>query len=386
MTDTAATAPRGTPQGTELAAISEADLDTARDEFHVLHEIVKRARVNLDRNTWDYMRGGTESETTVKRNRLAFDKIAFRPRVLRDMREVDTSGTFLDIKVTLPVVLCPVGSLESFAANGPVQAMQAAARYGVPLFLSSVGTVPLEDVARIDGGTKVFCLYKRGDDSWLDDIVARSIDHGYNAFAITVDSAWYSRRERDMANRFVKPWRQVPGMDFQKALNWKDIERFKKTHDIPLILKGIATAEDARMAVEHGADMVFVSNHGGRQLDHGLGALDVLPEVVDAVAGRAKIAVDGGITRGSDVIKARALGADVVGIGRMLCCGLAAGGAAGVVRVLELLEQEVRIDLGLLGLNSFNDIDGRYVSYTDPVEPAHVWSQYPLLAEDDYTY
>ncbi|WPZ34978.1 alpha-hydroxy acid oxidase [Thalassobaculum sp. OXR-137] len=375
-----------TPAAPDLGAIPQADLDRVRDEFHVLHEIVKRARVNLDRNTWDYMRGGTESETTVKRNRLAFDKIGFRPRVLRDMREVDTSGDFLGTKVTLPLVLCPVGSLESFAAHGPVQAMRAASHYGVPLFLSSVGTVPLEDVAKIEGGTKVFCLYKRGDDAWLDDIVARAVDHGYQSFAITVDSAWYSRRERDMANRFVKPWRQVPGMEFQKALNWKDVERFKKTHDIPLILKGIATAEDARMAVEHGAEMVFVSNHGGRQLDHGLGALDALPEVVDAVAGRAKIAVDGGVTRGSDIIKARALGADVVGIGRMLCCGLAAGGAAGVVRVLELLEEEVRIDLGLLGLNSFDDIDGRYISYTTAVEPAHVWSQYPLLAEDDYTY
>lgn len=389
MTDAAAAASTSAADAAataELGAIPETDLETVRDEFHVLHEIVKRARANLDRNTWDYLRGGTESETTVKRNRLAFDKVAFRPRVLNDMREIDTGGSFLTHKVSLPVLLCPIGSLESFAANGPVQAMRAAAHAGVPLFLSSVGTVPLEDVAKIEGGTKVFCLYKRGDDSWLDDIVARAVDHGYDAFALTVDSAWYSRRERDMANRFVKPWRQVPGMEFQKALNWKDVERFKKTHDIPLILKGIATAEDARLAVEHGADMIYVSNHGGRQLDHGLGALDVLPEVADAVAGRAKIAVDGGVTRGSDIIKARALGADAVGIGRMLCCGLAAGGAAGVVRVLELLEEEVRIDLGLLGLNSFNDIDGRYIAYTDPVEPAHVWSQYPLLAPDDYTY
>jgi len=367
-------------------AIAEADLQTVRDDFHVLHEIVKRARANLDRNTWDYLRGGTESETTVKRNRLAFDRVAFRPRVLRDMREVATAGDFLGTRVSLPVVLCPIGSLESFAEKGPVQAMRAAAHYGVPLFLSSVGTVPLEDVATIQGGVKVFCLYKRGDDAWLDGIVARAVDHGYDAFALTVDSAWYSRRERDMANRFVKPWRQVPGMEWQKALNWKDIERFKKTHDIPLILKGIATAEDARMAVEHGAEMIFVSNHGGRQLDHGLGSLDVLPEVVDAVAGRAKIAVDGGVTRGSDIVKARALGADAVGIGRMLCCGLAAGGAAGVVRVLELLEDEVRIDLGLLGVTSFAELDGRYVTRADPVEPTHVWGQYPLLAADDYTY
>ena len=367
-------------------AIAEAELTSVRDEFHVLHEVVKRARSALDRNIWDYLRGGTESETTVKRNRMAFDRIAFRPRVLRDMRAVETTGAFLDKPVTLPVLLCPIGSLESFAPAGPVEAMRAATHFGVPLFLSSVGTVPLEDVARIEGGHKVFCLYKRGDDAWLDDVVARAIDHGYDAFALTVDSAWYSRRERDMANRFVKPWRQVPGMDWQKALNWADIERFKKSYDIKLILKGVATAEDARLAVEHGVDMVYVSNHGGRQLDHGLGALDVLPEVVDAVGGRGAIAVDGGVTRGSDIVKARALGADAVGIGRLLCCGLAAGGAAGVVRVLELLQEEVRIDLGLLGVTSFDELDDRYVTRTEPVDPPHVWSQYPLLAADDYTY
>ncbi|NQW09829.1 MAG: alpha-hydroxy-acid oxidizing protein [Alphaproteobacteria bacterium] len=367
------------------AGIADADMAAARDAFQTLHEVVKHARATLHRNIWDYMRGGTESETTTKRNRLAFDTIAFRPRVLRDMRQVDTSGSFLGHACRLPLVLCPIGSLESFAEDGPLQAMRAAAAYGVPLFLSSVGTVPLEDVGAI-GGTKVFCLYKRGDDAWLDAVIGRAIDTGFDAFALTVDSAWYSRRERDIANRFIKPWRQVPGMDWQKALSWADIERFKKSYDIPLILKGIATAEDAALAVEHGAEMIFVSNHGGRQLDHGRGALDVLPEVVDAVAGRAAVAVDGGVTRGSDIVKARALGADVVGIGRLLCCGLAAGGAAGVARVLELLEEEVRIDLGLLGVNSFDQLEPDHLHPAEPVGPPHVWSQYPLLSDDDYTY
>jgi glycolate oxidase len=281
------------------------------------------------------------------------------------------------------VLLCPIGSLESFHPDGPRAAMQAAAEFGVSLFLSSVGTFPLESIAEIPAGNgmKVFCLYKRGDDEWLDGVVARAIDHGYDAFAITVDSAWYSRRERDIANRFIKPWRQVPGMEFQKALNWRDIERFKKTYDIPLILKGIATAEDARLAIEVGAEAVYVSNHGGRQLDHGLGSLDVLPEVVDAVRGRATVVVDGGITRGSDIAKARALGADMVGIGRLLCCGLAAGGAAGVVRVLELLEEEARIDLGLLGVGSFAELDSRYLARAEPVMEPGLFSQYPLLGE-----
>ncbi|MEQ9332167.1 alpha-hydroxy acid oxidase [Thalassobaculum sp.] len=354
-----------------------------REACQTLHEVVDRARSRLDGNVWDYLRGGTESETTVRRNRLAFDRWAFRPRVLEDMREVDCGGSFLGRRLRLPVLLCPIGSLESFHPDGPRAAMQAAADFGVPLFLSSVGTFPLESIAEVPAGNgmKVFCLYKRGDDAWLDGVVGRAIDHGYDAFAITVDSAWYSRRERDISNRFVKPWRQVPGMEFQKALNWGDIARFKKTYDIPLILKGIATAEDARLAVEHGADAVFVSNHGGRQLDHGLGALDVLPEVVDAVRGRAAVVVDGGITRGSDIAKARALGADMVGIGRLLCCGLAAGGAAGVVRVLELLEEEARVDLGLLGAPGFGRLDGRYLARAEPVMEPSLWSQYPLLGE-----
>jgi len=357
----------------------EETIEILREACQTLHEVVDRARTRLDSNVWDYLRGGTESETTLRRNRLAFDRWAFRPRVLNDMREVDTGGTFLGHRLRLPVLLCPIGSLESFHPDGPRAAMRAAAEFGVPLFLSSVGTVPLEDVAKVEGGVKVFCLYKRGDDDWLDGVVARAVDHGYDAFAITVDSAWYSRRERDLANRFVKPWRQVPGMEFQKALNWTDIARFKKTYDIPLVLKGIATAEDARLAIEHGADAVFVSNHGGRQLDHGLGALDALPEVVDAVRGRATVVVDGGVVRGTDIAKARALGADVVGIGRLLCCGLAAGGTAGVVRVLELLEEECRIDLGLLGVHRFDQLDGRYLARAEPVMEPGMWSQYPLV-------
>ncbi|EDP62065.1 L-lactate dehydrogenase [alpha proteobacterium BAL199] len=367
---------------TDTALNHEGDtIEALREACQTLHEVIDRARSRLDNNVWDYLRGGTESETTLRRNRLAFDRLAFRPRVLRDMREVDTGGAFLGHKLRLPVLLCPIGSLESFHPNGPRAAMQAAADFGVSLFLSSVGTVPLEEVATVQGGMKVFCLYKRGDDDWLDGVVGRAIDHGYDAFAITVDSAWYSRRERDLANRFVKPWRQVPGMEFQKALNWADIARFKKTYDIPLILKGIATAEDARMAIEHGADAVFVSNHGGRQLDHGAGALDVLPEVVDAVRGRASVAVDGGVVRGTDIAKARALGADVVGIGRLLCCGLAAGGTAGVVRVLELLEEEARIDLGLLGVQNFSELDGRYLRLAEPVMEPGLWSQYPLIGD-----
>src|SRR5262249_4227419 len=151
-------------------------------------------------------------------------------------------------------------------------------------------------------------------------------------------------RERDLARRFVKPWRRdVTGREFQASLSWDQVKRFKDVHDLPLILKGIATAEDAELACQHGVDVVYVSNHGGRQLDHGLGSVAVLPEVVDAVNGRADVWVDGGFARGTDVVKALALGATTVGLGRLSCIGLAAAGPPGLVRVLELLEDEVRI-------------------------------------------
>jgi glycolate oxidase len=198
--------------------------------------------------------------------------------------------------------------------------------------LSSVCNPGLEATAAAAADNyRIFQLYVRGDDAWVDDHVKRAKDNGYSAFCLTVDTATYSRRERDLLKRFVKPWRtRASGFDYQAGLSWDHVKRFKDTHDIPLILKGIATAEDATLACEHGVDVVYVSNHGGRQLDHGRGSMDVLPEVVDAVGGRASIMVDGGFMRGTDVAKAIAMGADCVGIGRLECLGLAAAGTPGL--------------------------------------------------------
>jgi len=210
--------------------------------------------------------------------------------------------------------------------------------------------------------------------------VRRAVDAGYDAFCLTVDTAIYSRRERDIAKRFVKPWRQhAAGMEIQAALNWRDVERFKQRHDVKLILKGIATAEDAGRACQLGVDGIYVSNHGGRQLDHGRGAIEVLPEVVDAVAGRARIMIDGGFCRGSDIVKAVALGAECVALGRLYCFGLAAAGAEGVVRVLELLESEVTECLGLLGVDRFGALDKTYLHAAHPVVLPHALSAFPLL-------
>ncbi len=238
----------------------------------------------------------------------------------------------------------------------------------------------MEAVAAASAGPRIFQLYVRGDSDWVDDHVRRAVDAGYDAFCITVDSALYSRRERDIANRFAKPWRaQAGGMEFQAALSWNDIRRFKDKHSIPLILKGIATAEDAAIACEIGVEVVYVSNHGGRQLDHGAGAIEVLPEIVAAVAGKARIMVDGGFSRGADIVKAMALGADLVGIGRLYCYGFAAAGAAGIARVIELLDIEVTECLGLLGVTGFAGLNGTYLRPADSVAVPLAHSAFPLL-------
>jgi isopentenyl diphosphate isomerase/L-lactate dehydrogenase-like FMN-dependent dehydrogenase len=360
----------------------------ATSEFLNLHEIIAEARRNLDQNNWDYIVGGTESETTLRRNRLALDSIAFRPRVLRDVSKVDASVDQLGRKLRLPVVLAPVGALESFHPDGAAPVVRAAGEFGVAHMLSSVCEPGLERVAQAaPDATRMFQLYVRGDETFVDDHVSRAVANGYAVFCLTVDTAIYSRRERDIAKRFVTVGRRrASGREFQAALDWRTVGRIKDRFKIPLALKGIATAEDAEIAVEHGVEWIYVSNHGGRQLDHGRGSMEVLPEIVDAVAGRAKILVDGSFCRGSDIVKAIASGADLVGIGRMQCYALAAAGQAGIVRLLELLEDEAKRCLGLLGATTFAELDRSYLHHVEPVTSPHALSAFPLLRIEDYRY
>jgi isopentenyl diphosphate isomerase/L-lactate dehydrogenase-like FMN-dependent dehydrogenase len=357
-------------------------------QFLNLHEIVAKARQNLNQNNWDYIAGAAETETTLRRNRMALDTIAFRPRVLRDVSRIDSSVEQFGRRMRLPVVLAPVGALESFHPEGAAPVVRSANEFGVAHMLSSVCEPGLEKVAQAaPDGLRIFQLYVRGDDAFVDDFCTRAIASGYSAFCLTVDTAIYSRRERDIAKRFVTAGRRrASGRDFQAALDWRAVKRLKDKFKIPLALKGIATAEDAKIAVEHGVDWVYVSNHGGRQLDHGRGSMDVLPEVVDAVAGRAKILVDGSFCRGSDIVKAIAVGADLVGIGRMQCYALAANGQAGIVRLLELLEDEVQRSLGMLGVTRFADLDRTYLHPAQSTTPPHGLSAFPLLKLDDYRY
>lgn len=352
------------------------------NDFLVLHEIVKAAKENLSREIWDYLIGGAESETTLKRNRQAIDRLAFRPRVLRDVSQVDCSTTLLGETLRIPVFLAPIGSLQDLDPGGGASAAKAANRFGTASMLSSRSEPGLEAVAQAGDGPNIFQLYVRGDHAWVDDHIRRAKDAGYFALCLTVDLDHYGRRERDLAKRHVTTARKnVTGDDHQMLFNWDDLKRLKDTHDVPMILKGIATAEDAAIALEHGIEGIYVSNHGGRQLDHGRGTIEVLPEVVAEVKGRAAIMVDGGFLRGTDVVKAIALGADAVGIGRMFGFGIAAAGESGVARVLEILEAEIRTCLGLLGVTAMSELGAPYLHDASPLGSAHVLSAFPLLDE-----
>ena len=357
------------------------------DHLATLHEIVQQAQRRLPDGVWNYLVGGAESETTMLRNRQALDAIAFRPRVLRDVSGVDCSTTLLGRTLSAPVLLAPIGSLQDLHPAGGAAVAEAAAGANVAMMLSSVAAPGLEATARAGGddGLKIFQLYVRGDADWVDNHVRRAIDAGYDAFCFTVDLDYYSRRERDIAKRFVTTGRRrASGEDHQKRFSWDDVKRVQDRFEIPLVLKGIATGEDAALACDMGIDVVYVSNHGGRQLDHGRGSIDVLPEVVAAVAGRAEILVDGGFLRGTDIVKAVALGATAVGLGRLNGFGIAAGGASGITRMLELLEGEIRACLGLLGVNRFEELDGCYLHRAEPVRGDGMRSAYPLLDEDPW--
>ncbi|QWG17150.1 alpha-hydroxy-acid oxidizing protein [Bradyrhizobium sediminis] len=366
----------------------DVELGASGEEFQNLHEFVRKARTNLNQNAWDYIVGAAETETTLRRNRMALDEIAFRPRVLRNVAKVDTSVEVFGRKLRLPVMLAPVGALEMFDPDAGAAVARGAGAFGAAHMLSSVTEPGLEKTAEAAPDTlRIFQLYVRGGDAFVEDCVGRAIANGYTAFCLTVDTAHYSRRERDIAKRYVRASRvRATGGDFQKGLEWRTVKLIKDKFKIPLVIKGIATAEDTAIALDHGVDWIYVSNHGGRQLDHGRGAMQVLPEIVAAVAGRARIMVDGSFCRGTDIVKAIAMGADLVGVGRLQCWALAAAGEAGVVRMLELLEDEVMRCLGLLGVTSFSELDKSYLHPATPTNLPHVFSAFPLLDIEPYRY
>ena len=344
--------------------------------FVTTQEIILQARRNLSQHVWHYLTGGAESETTMCRNRFALDSLALRPRVLVDVSTIDPSTTFLGHRLRIPVMLAPIGSLQLMTPEGAVAVARAAHEFGTVSFVSSVTQPSLEETAAATPHPKIFQLYVQGDMRWVETLLTRVRNAGYQALCLTVDTAYYGRRERQMMDRWLPPSRRLSGYEHRSAITWETMAAIKEFAGLPFILKGVATAEDAALAVEHGVSAVYVSNHGGRQLDHNRGTLEMLPEIVEAVAGRAAVVLDGGIVRGSDVLKALALGAQAVAIGKLQGWGLAAGGQQGLVRVLEILESEIITTMALLGLTRIDQLKPRYLCRTQPTALSHEMSAF----------
>lgn len=347
-------------------------------DFNNAHEMILLARRNLSQDNWDYICGAAESETTLRRNRLALDSLAFRPRVCRDVRKVDYGATFLGQKIRIPVLMAPMGSIHNWTPNGAKDVDTACEEYGTINFISTVTQPSLEEIADNSPHPKSFQIYVRGDDQWIRDLAKRAVNAGYHSITLTVDSAFYGNRERLSPTQLAL--RNVAERDFQKGITWDTVKMIQDTiGDVPFVIKGIQTAEDAALAVEHDVDCVYVSNHGGRQLDHVYGNIDTLPEIAKAVNGQCELIIDGGFTRAGDMMKAIALGADAVAIGRLQAWALGAGNSDGLVRCLEQLEVEIERTMGLLGVTSLDQLDPSYVGPAMPVRLPHEHSAFSHL-------
>jgi glycolate oxidase len=330
--------------------------------------IIEAAHRNLPRELWDYLSGGAESEVTLHRNRAAFDRIAFRPRLMRGVEDRDTSTSFLGRHLDLPVMLAPVGSIARYHPDGALACARVAHRMGTIAFVSCMAAPALEEIRAATDAPLVLQLYMRGGRAGAEAEVRRAEAVGCVGVCLTADLAAPGHRERNLVNEFGGPRGAGPagnpanprGLNdlflSNEALTWDDFGALRECTKLPFMVKGITCAEDARLAVEHGADVVYVSNHGGRQVDHVRAAIDALPEVVRAVNGRAEVIVDSGFVRGADVLKAIACGARAVLIGKLMGWGLGAAGEAGLERALELLNEEIFDLMAHLGVRRLEEL------------------------------
>jgi isopentenyl diphosphate isomerase/L-lactate dehydrogenase-like FMN-dependent dehydrogenase len=371
-------APQDTPEGDvtpqETTGLAERAAPEAAD---VLDGVVNLegfepiAREKMDPAGYNYYVGGAADEVTLRENIAAFRRRKLRPRVLVDVSSIDTSTELLGQRVTLPVGLAPTGLNGLAHPEGEAAAARAARQAGVLFCISTLSSSSLEEAAAA-GGPRWFQLYVNEDRALTEGIVKRAHDAGYSALVLTVDLPVVGYRERELSAPITFSDHRAGNFDdllkgaddlphvfttlFDQTLSWRDIEWVRGIWDGPLVIKGILTAEDATLAVEHGAEAIVVSNHGGRQLDRAPASIDALEEVVDAVAGRAEVYLDGGVRRGPDVMVALALGAKAVFIGRPYLFALAAAGEAGVARCLQLLSAEIENAMALLGVRSTAEI------------------------------
>lgn len=371
------------------------------------------ARRRLPRGVFDYVDGGAEDELSLRRNREAFRRLEFRPRVLCDVSAVDTSTTLLGRRLPVPVVLAPTGFTRIATSGGELDVARAAARAGLPYALSTMATRSIEEVAGVSGGPKWFQVYVWRDRGLVKDMLARAAAAGFEAIVLTVDTAVLGRRERDVRNGFTLPpkiglgtlidgalhprwtwdfvraepitFANVTGTtvadgssavtladyingQFDPSLSWRDLDWLRAEWDGPIVLKGVQTVDDAMLAASAGIEAIALSNHGGRQLDGAPPPLELVSEVADAVADRAEVICDGGVRRGSDIVKAIALGARACMIGRAYLYGLAAAGERGVDGVLSILAADVRRTMALSGHKSVAEL-GRHLVRWRPAGP-----------------
>jgi 4-hydroxymandelate oxidase len=341
------------------------------------------AQAKLRPDHWDYIAGGSGAERALSANRAAFARVALRPRVLVDVTGCETAVTLLGHDVSGPIAVAPTAYHRMAHPDGELATAQGAADAGALYIASFFSNRSLEDIAKAGGSAPRWLqLYWLRDREAFGGVVDRAAAAGYGALVLTVDTPVIGQRLRDARNGFALGPDLAPGnvaldadllqrpgekgrsaladqalLAFDPSITWADLDWLRSRSPLPLVLKGIVTAEDAELAVRHGVAAVVVSNHGGRQLDNPIGTLDVLPEVVAAVAGRCTVLVDGGVRTGHDVAVALALGADAVLVGRPVLWGLAVDGAAGVARVLTMLRAELAHVMALIGRPSVGAID-----------------------------
>ncbi|MBI1395208.1 MAG: L-lactate dehydrogenase [Betaproteobacteria bacterium] len=358
------------------------------------------ARRRLPRTIFDFVDGGAQDETTLRANRADFERYAFRPRVLTDVSRRDLSTTILGTPAAVPLVLAPTGLAGILHRRGELAASRAAADAGLPYCLSTMATCTIEEIAQASGVSRWFQLYVLRDRGLTRAFIERAKAAGCSALVLTVDTKVQGPRERDMRNGFTVPpkftlgtlldfalhpaWLLDVGLgpkvtfrnfegtavasrdavtitqfiagQYDLGVSYRDLEWFKTLWGGPVAVKGILTGKDARAAIDHGADGIIVSNHGGRQLDGAISAIRALPEVVEAVGDRAEVILDGGVRRGADVVKAVCLGARACMVGRAWLYGLAAGGEAGVARSIRILRDEIDCAMTLLGRPTLDDL------------------------------
>ncbi len=346
-----------------------------------LHDYERLAEERLQAGPLGYYAGGAGDERTLRDNAAAWGRRRLRPRVLVDVGEVSTTTSVLGIPVSMPVLVAPTALHRMAHPDGEQATARAAAAAGTLLTLSTLATAtPAQVAAAAPGGPRWFQLYVTRDRSVSRALVDQAVEHGFQGIVVTVDAPLPGRRERDHRTGFRVPADlDMPAVtaalghsggvtveDFfsvvDPTVTWADLERFASDCGLPVIVKGVQTAEDAALACEHGAAAVVVSNHGGRQLDGVAATADILPEVVDAVGARLEVYVDGGVRRGADVATALALGAGAVLIGRPVLWGLAVAGEDGVRHVLEIMRAELETTLALLGARSPDEVTRAHVS------------------------